>query len=1404
MSFSITRARATAPQARTLLDVDRLDRGEEAPPTSCICDEGRVLTCAGYEDAIRWQPGERLEHLFEQRCDQLNRQGKGGAIAVDGLGGTLSYAELDARANQLARFLGLREGVRPGDRVGLLLDRPADGYVAMLAVLKLHAAYVPLDAGFPADRVAYVASDAGTRIILSQSRLRENLDELDRAVRVVCLDEVEVAVAGERADRLGAEEISDAVDDLCYVIYTSGTTGRPKGVAIGHPSICNFVRVAAEVYGIGPDDRVYQGLTIAFDFSIEEIWVAWMAGATLVPKPEGGALLGPELHDFLTEHRVTALCCVPTLLATLDGDLPELRFLLVSGESCPQDLVDRWYHPGRRFLNVYGPTEATVSATWTLLHPSRPVTIGVPLPTYSVVVLDLEDDRALPRGEMGELGIAGIGLADGYLGRPDLTQRAFVADFLSLPGNPSGRIYRTGDLVRVNEIGEIEHHGRIDTQVKIRGYRIEVDEIEAVLRQVPGVGQAVVDAYEPEPGVKELVAYYSPRADAAPLEPAFIYERLSQKLPPYMVPAYLEQLDEVPLMASGKVDRNCLPGPTGPRPRGPRRLVSGDDHVAPSSELESVLAHELAAILGVKLVSVESHFFNELGANSLLMARLTARLRRATGDLPRVSMKDIYLHPTVRRLAVALGERVLVDDSSAAPQWDEPAIPAPTGTSRYVLCGALQLLTFLGYVGLVGVWLDAGAGWLFAARGLPEIYLRAVVLGACLLLGAGIFPIVAKWILIGRFKPQSIRVWSLAYLRFWLVKTLLILNPLPHLVVDTPLYSLYLRALGARIGSRVLIFSQHVPVCTDLLSIGSDTVIHKDAFLNGYRARAGVIEIGPITVGDNAFVGERTVLDICTTLEDDAQLGHASSLHAGQIVPAGQCWHGSPAQPAPADYDYRTVVPSRSSTLRRIRYACGRLLLLAAIVGPLEAAVSTLLVTHPRILDHVPAIGVLVIPAVALVGALLACLILATIVPRLLTGALKPGKVYPVYGFHFSVQRIIARASNNHWLTHVFGDSCAIVHYLRALGYRFGVVEQTGSNFGTDVKQEIPALSHIGTGTMVSDGLSMMNAEFSSTSFRVMPVVIGKRNYMGNDISYPAAARTGDNCLFATKAMVPIGGPLRSDVGLLGSPCFEIPRSVLRDKRFDEISTGAERERRLAAKTRHNAVSVALHLLVSYLLVLGLVLIALSPLGGAGVSEWLGTVASTVLELTFTIGLFVLAERAVTGFRALQPKFCSIYQVEFWRHERFWKVAPTGWVHMFDGTPLKSVMWRLLGVPIGRRVFDDGLAITERTLVSIGDEATFNIGCHLQSHTLEDGTFKSDHITVGNRCTVGTAALVNYGAVMGDGSVLDPDSFLMKGSRAEPAARWRGNPAAEVPNGPQGAMKGARSSCHNHQHRTCA
>jgi hypothetical protein len=611
------------------------------------------------------------------------------------------------------------------------------------------------------------------------------------------------------------------------------------------------VRVAAETYGIRPDDRVYQGMTIAFDFSVEEIWVPWMVGATLVPRPAGPSLLGGDLYDFLDSRAVTALCCVPTLLATLDRDLPRLRFLLVSGEACPQELIARWHRAGRRFLNVYGPTEATVTATWSVVDPEKPVTIGTPLPTYSVVILDPAEARALPRGEAGEIGIAGIGLARGYLNRDDLTDRAFISDFIGIEHNPGRRIYRTGDLGRINADGVVEYHGRIDTQIKIRGYRIELAEIESVLLQIPGVAQSVVTTFEPEPGLVELAGYYTLKNGVSALNHDQAYAQLRQGLPPYMVPAFLEELPVIPMLSCGKADRKKLPPP-----KGPRSLAAQHRLVAPATDTEVVLADLLARALHLRQVSVESHFFDELGANSLLMAQFCARVRERA-ELPSVSMKDIYLHPTVQSLASTLDGKIR---APAEPRPLGPMDMAPrVSNAQYFFCGTLQALFFLASSYLGVLVFAAGYDWISARDGLADIYLRSLVFGDASFLLLCTAPILAKWLLIGRWKPQEIRLWSMRYVRFWIVKTMVRANPLV-MFAGSPLYVLYLRALGAKIGRGVVIFSAHVPVCTDLLSIGGGTVIRKDSYFNCYRAVAGVIQIGSVSLGKDTFVGEETVM----------------------------------------------------------------------------------------------------------------------------------------------------------------------------------------------------------------------------------------------------------------------------------------------------------------------------------------------------------------------------------------------------------------------------------------------------------------------------------------------------------------------------------------------------------------
>src|SRR5256714_2639093 len=351
---------------------------------------------------------------------------------------------------------------------------------------------------------------------------------------------------------------------------------------------------------------------------------------------------------------------------------------------------------------------------------------------------------------------------------------------------------------------------------------------------------------------------------------------------------------------------------------------------AATSGVESIFAEVLADVLRVDRVSVDSHFFDELGADSLVMAHFCARVRKR-GNLPSVSMKDVYRHPTVRSLAAALAD--VAPSSARSSVVAASEVATPTSTLEYVVCGALQLLFFLGYSYVAALTAAIGYEWISAGSDRVDIYVRLVLCCVTGFLVVCALPILAKWILIGRWKPEQIRIWSLVYVRFWIVKTLIRSNPCALLFVGSPLYALYLRALGAKIGPGVAIFSRRVPVCTDLLTIDAGTVIRNESFFLCYRAQAGRIETGAVTLGRNVFVGERTVFDINTSMGDGAQLGHASALHSGQAVPDGERWHGSPAQRT--EVNYVRVPPARCGRMRRARYAGLALLGILFVIAPL-------------------------------------------------------------------------------------------------------------------------------------------------------------------------------------------------------------------------------------------------------------------------------------------------------------------------------------------------------------------------------------------------------------------------------------------------------------------------------------
>jgi non-ribosomal peptide synthetase-like protein len=1273
------------------------------------------------------------------------------AAAIDDGRRVLDYDGLRAEVSALARRLGAH-GIGRGDRVGVTVPSgTAELYVAILAVLSVGAAYVPVDVDDPPERAELVWSEARVHAVIGRDhRLR------------AC----PVPLAGEGPRR-------PRPSDDAWIIFTSGSTGRPKGVAVTHRAAAAFVDAEAALFlpdrPLGPGDRVLAGLSVAFDASCEEMWLAWRHGACLVPAPRALVRAGAEVGDWLAERSISVVSTVPTLAALWTSEqLHGVRPLILGGEACPERLASRLAEACPEVWNTYGPTETTVVACAARLTVDGPVRIGLPLSGWQLAVVDPRDGRLVDWGETGELVIAGVGTAR-YLDPANDVSR-----FVALPALGWRRAYRSGDLVRADPEG-LSYVGRIDTQVKIRGYRIELSEIEAVLSRVPGVAQTVVATHQAAPGLVELAAYYT-SAPGFSLDQRELQGHLRARLPAHMVPAYLEELAEIPTMTSGKADRAKLPPPTA-------RCGSAGQrgYVAPSTPTETVLAEVLAEVLNVERVSVESHFFDELGASSLMMAHFCTGVRRRA-QVPPPAMRDIYLHPTIRSLASvppAASEIVSPERGRARHTRVEP-----TTRGRFLLCGGLQLAVLVSMIFLGALVATAGLRWVWPAAQPVEMYLRAVAVTGVAFVALCALPVLAKWALIGRWRPREIPIWSLSYLRFWTVKTVIRTSPMV-LFAGSPLYLVYLRALGATIGRDVVVFSRTVPVCTDLLVIGDRTVIRKGCSFTGYRAEAGVIQVGGINLGADAVVAESTVLEIGTAMGDRAQLGHSSSLHSGQAVPADQRWHGSPAQPTTTDF--RTVAPARCGPWRRTLFAAAQLL---NVLWGVPAVITASLLVARRFsgLPELVAPGAaallrggfylwpLVLSFALFFGGTALGLLFVISVPRALRGVLTPGRTYPLYGVAYWIYRAIARATSRPFFVRLYGDSSYIVGYLRALGYRADPAGQTGSNFGAQLVHETPYLVAVGAGTMVSDGVGFLTADFSHTSFSTSPVSIGARSFLGNAISVPSRGQLGDNCFIGTKTMIPVDGRHRENVGLLGSPPFEIPRNSRPDHRFE--LTRIQFRRRLTAKNWHNIRTMAAFLVIEWIRLYLSLLIGCAALAFQNRFGPFAIALGGVVFGTEIVAYSVLVERAATSFGSLRPRYCSIYDRYFWWHERLWKLSFQPGI--LNGTPFKGMIWRLLGVRIGARVFDDGCGISEKSLVSIGDDVVLNSGTTLQAHSMEDGIFKSDHIVVGAGATLGAGAFVHYGVTIGEGARLGADSFLMKGEEMPPYSRWRGNPAHEV------------------------
>lgn len=598
--------------------------------------------------------GTAAHHLFEAQVEKTPD-----AIAIAFQSQSLTYKELNQQANQLAHYLQ-KLGIGPDVLVGLCLNRSPAMVISLLAIWKAGGAYLPLDLNYPRDRLQFMLADAGVSILVTHQPHLHLFES--HALQIICLDQNREAIAQQ--SQLNTKS-PVTCHHLAYLIYTSGSTGQPKGVLVEHQGLSNVVAVQKELFAIAPHSRILQFASLSFDASLFEILMALTQGATLYLAPQNNLLPGQDLFQFLRDSAITHATLPPSVLATLPTEpLPALRILIAAGEACSRAVVQRWAE-GRRFFNAYGPTEVTIWATVAELasdiNPDRPVSIGRAIANTQTYILDAHL-QPVPIGQIGELYIAGVGLAKGYLNQPDINAEKFISN--PFQTGSYNRLYKTGDLARYQPDGTIEYIGRSDNQVKLHGFRIELGEIEAALQQHPFVQTAVVIMRE-DLASQRLVAYVVPDPPGK-VTSGELQNFLRSRLPQYLIPRIWVVLESLPLTPNGKIDRAALPAP---------QQSDGDRNqacISPRTSTEAKLAQLWAEVLHLEQINIDDNFF-ALGGDSFLALQLMEKVERQFEQA--LPLSTLFLTPTVEQLAQKL-------DTEATSQPWSPLVPLQASGSH--------------------------------------------------------------------------------------------------------------------------------------------------------------------------------------------------------------------------------------------------------------------------------------------------------------------------------------------------------------------------------------------------------------------------------------------------------------------------------------------------------------------------------------------------------------------------------------------------------------------------------------------------------------------------------------------------------------------------------------------------
>ena len=1323
---------------------------------SAVKNEDSLTFCYDGEFDPLLASGGFLHQLFENTVEKYPDN-----IAVQFNNETITYSELNKKANRLARYLKSL-GVGINDFAAIFLSRTPDMYVTMLAILKTGAVYIPIDPKYPAERVHFILADCNARILISTS------DQINKVSGLTCnkvlLDKDQNKFNSQSSLNFPSGEIKASMDDIAYAIYTSGTTGTPKGVKISHLAVCNLVRAEGKIFGIKQKDKVFQGFSIAFDASVEEIWLAFYSGATLFVGTEEMMQSGQNLSGILNENKITVFSTVPTLLSVLTEDIPMLRLLILGGEVCPTELAKRWATPGRRMINTYGPTETTVIATYSECSPARNVTIGKPIPNYSAYILDSEMQK-VQVSVAGELCIGGLGLSDGYINLPELTDKNFIVpDFETNPNFPR-RLYRTGDLCRFNESGEIEFLGRIDSQIKLRGFRIELTEIESQLMLCKGVQSVAVTVKNGFNGIQLLVAYIIP-SDPGEFDAEVAKSYLKSKLAPFMIPNIFEIVTELPLLPSGKVDRTKLPDPE----------LSYGQHLVNSSECspnEIKILHLWQKLFAPNQVGVEDNFFN-LGGHSLFASQMISELRKEK-QMNMLSVRDIYEYPTVRKLAAHIDAL----NRNTVSKGFEKSSKSKVNQLTYYSVGALQTLSFLFFYGIatlliVSPFVIKNYFPHVSYNNLAFLCLVYIILSYPLLL---LLSVIIKWLIIGKFREGNYPLWGFYYFRFWFVKKCVDITPVA-LLTGTPFLAIYYRLMGTKIGKDVYLSSDRIRAF-DLVSIGNNSSVSKEAHMMGYVVEDGMLKLGRISVGNNCFIGARSLLHLNSRMEDDSALLELSMLSGNSTIPAGQTWRGSPAKPYESEYDLlvtaKKKAPRSGNPFKRIGLTLiHAFALLFVLLLPWILLIPYSLVIYFSNINGGICMTLLTMIPLAAMYIFTFCLSSAA-VKWIILGKLKPGDIplnSVLYIRKWIVDSLIAM-------------SLLMIKSLYATLYLPPWLRLTGAKIGK--RAEISTVNYIST-----DLLKIGNESFLADSVNVGPPVVingymlfrttevGSRSFLGNSAVLPTGSKVEDGCLIGVLSVTPSlpEEAKMKNSSWLGSPPMFLPNRQ-KSPEFPEKYTFKPTFSLYLMRGIIEFFKITLPFAIASILLLLFYNYAYLIFKSGNYLRFVFEAPLVLIVLSVSTIIFGWFFKTIL-IGKYKPDVKPLWSTFVWRNEFINSISENlvypFFESMFLGTPFAPVYFRIMGSKIGKKVFMETTEITEFDLVKIGDESALNFGCTIQTHLFEDRVMKMSDINIGKACTIGSLSVILYDTKMHDHSLLHGLSLIMKGETLPKNTCWQGSP----------------------------